>query len=163
MMNNPVTPWDDIFECNTLWGHMKRDPVAANIETKIMNIADITDQTEGEFCVFGKLKEKNLRDMNDPASLTKRGGQKVTSSSIWLNIMIEDDTGSIMCRISRWDYEKWGKPIIENMEEDKDWLLIKGKISGGFRIIIVEKYRHLTRKKNEKETIKENDQSTVAA
>jgi len=147
MMAAPITPWDDIFECNTKFGHMKRDPAKYNIVSPILDIAQVTAMTEGSFCVFGKLKEKNLRDMNEAVNLMKRGGQKVTSNNLWLNIMIEDDTGSIICRITRWKYEQLGKPIIESMEEDKDWLLIKGEVSKGFRLIVVDRYRHLTKDK----------------
>lgn len=164
LLNNAVTPWDDIFECNTKWGHIAKNPQQYNIETPIKNLSDITGATEGEFCVFGKLKEKNLRDMNEAVNLMKRGGQKITSNNLWLNIMIEDDTGSIICRIDRWHYEKWGKPIIETMVEDEDWLLIKGKVSKGFRLIVVDKYRHLTKKvNNEASSVKKDVESAQPA
>lgn len=146
MLNNAKTPWDDVFECNTRWGHMRQEPEKYNIKTRIMDLRDVAADTEGYFAVFGKLKEKNLRDMNETVNLAKRGGQKVTDNNLWLNIMIEDDTGSIICRIDRWKYPTIGKPIIEGMIEDEDWLLIKGKVSKGFRLIVVDKYRHLTKR-----------------
>lgn len=150
IINNPITPWDDIFECNTRFGHIIKNPEEYNIVSPIMNIGDITNSTEGKFVVFGKLKEKNLRDMNEAVNLAKRGGKKVTSHNLWLNIMVEDDTGSIICRIPRFIYPEWGKPIVETMVEDEDWLLIKGEISRGFRLIVVEKWRHLTKKETKK-------------
>lgn len=164
LLNNAVTPWDDIFECNTKWGHIKNQPEKYNIKTRIMDISEISGNTEGEFLVFGKLKEKNLRDMNEAVNLMKRGGRKVTSNNLWLNIMIEDDTGSIICRIDRYHYEQWGKPIIENMTENEDWLLIKGSVSKGFRLIVVNRYRHLTEKvNNEKISKQENDTCAQSA
>jgi DNA polymerase III alpha subunit len=164
MLNNPTTPWDDVFECRTKWGHIKQDPAKYNLETKIMDIADITGETQGDFLVFGKLKEKNLRDMNEAVNLMKRGGKKVTTNNLWLNIMVEDDTGSIICRIDRYHYEQWGKPIVESMAEDEDWLLIKGQVSKGFRLIVVEKYRHLTKKvRDENSSVKENVASATIA
>lgn len=164
MLNNPITPWDDVFECRTRWGHIKNNPEQYNIGTRILDIAEVSGQTEGEFLVFGKLKEKNLRDMNEAVNLMKRGGKKVTSNNLWLNIMVEDDTGSIICRIDRFHYEKWGKPIVECMSEDEDWLLIKGSVSKGFRLIVVDKYRHLTKKViDEKSSKQKDDQSTLVA
>lgn len=163
LLNSPVTPWDDVFECRTRWGHMKKNPEKYNIKTPIMDISDVTGTTEGEFLIFGKLKEKNLRDLNETVNLAKRGGQKVESNNVWLNIMVEDDTGSIICRIDRWKYPLIGKPIIEGMQEDEDWLLIKGRVSRGFRLIVVDKYRHLTRGENENTTVKKDDSSERAA
>ena len=146
MINHPVTPWDDIFECRTKFGDMIDHPEKYNIETPIVDIASLTNKTEGTFLIIGKLKEKNLRDMNEAVNLAKRGGRKVTLNNLWLNIVVEDDTGSIICRINRFIYDKWGKPIIETMVEDEDWLLIKGEIARGFRLVVVEKWRHLTKK-----------------
>ena len=146
LLNTAQTPWDDIFECKTKWGYIKSNPAAYNIVSPIYDIGDITDETEGDFIVFGKIKEKILKDANDPVYLSKRGGQKSTSNNLWLNIIVEDDTGSIMARISRYQYEEFGKPIMEGMTEDVDWLLIKGNISKGFRLINIDRYRHLTKK-----------------
>lgn len=146
LVDNATTPWDDVFECNTKWGHLKKEPEKYNIVSPVLDIADITGQTEGEFLIIGKLKEKNLRDMNEAVNLAKRGGKKVVDNNLWLNIMVEDDTGSIICRIDRFKYPQIGKPIVESMTEDEDWLLIKGRVTNGFRLIIVDRYRWLTRK-----------------
>jgi len=105
------------------------------------------------------VKEKNLRDLNETVNLAKRGGQKVTDNNLWLNIMVEDDTGSIICRITRWKYAELGKKIIEEMKENEDWLLIRGTVSRGFRLIVVDTYRHLTRK-NDKITIRQDATGT---
>lgn len=150
LVNDPVTPWDDIFECRTKFGHLKKDPAKHNIVTPILDISEVSGETEGDFCIIGKLKEKNLRDMNEAVNLAKRGGKKVVNNNLWLNIMVEDDTGSIICRIDRFKYAQWGKPIVESMIEDEDWLLIKGRVTNGFRLIVVDRYRWLTkREKNE--------------
>jgi hypothetical protein len=162
LLNNPVTPWDDVFECKTRYGHMKAEPEKYNLVSPIMDIADVTANTVGEFLIFGKLKEKNLRDMNETVNLAKRGGRKVDGNNLWLNIMVEDDTGSIICRIDRWKYPLIGKPIIEGMDENVDWLLIKGQVSKGFRLIVVDKYRHLMRGENEKRTIRKDDPGAAA-
>ena len=146
MVSSPVTPWDDIFECQTKFGHMKENPKEFNIVTPIINISDIKNDTTGQFCIFGKIKEKKLRDVNEPASLSKRGGQKILVNNLWLNLVVEDDTGSIICSVDRFRYDKIGRYIIEKINEDEDWLLIKGFVVKGFKIVAIEKYRHLTKK-----------------
>jgi len=92
---------------------------------------------------FGKLKEKNLRDMNEAVNLAKRGGRRVDSNNLWLNLTFEDDTGPIIGTIDRFKYNKMGKPVVEEGKIG-DWYLVKGHIKKGFRKIYVDKLRKLT-------------------
>ena len=95
------------------------------------------------FVFFGKLVEKNLRDMNEVVNLAKRGGRRVEKNNLWLNITFEDDTAPIICTIDRFKYPRMGKPIVEEAR-DGDWFLVKGTIKKGFRKIYVEKVKKLT-------------------
>jgi hypothetical protein len=95
------------------------------------------------FVFFGKLVEKNLRDMNEVGNLAKRGGRRVDKNNLWLNLTFEDDTAPIICTVDRFKYPKMGKPIVEEAR-DGDWFLIKGAIKKGFRKIYVDKVRKLT-------------------
>ena len=55
---------------------MKKNPEKHGIKTKIINIQDLEADTQvGTYVFFGKLKEKNLRDMNETVNLAKRGGR----------------------------------------------------------------------------------------
>ena len=65
------TPYDDIFECERRFGHMKKNPEKHGIKTKIINIQDLEADAPGTYVFFGKLKEKNLRDMNETVNLAK--------------------------------------------------------------------------------------------
>lgn len=142
---NAVTPFDAVFECDEKWGHIKRNPEAHNIRTRMMDIGAITDQDEGEVVVIGKLKERDLRDLNEPLSVQKRNGRTIKGQSLYLNLTIEDDTGSIRCSIDRHNYMKWGKPIIESGKLG-EWYLWRGRMSKGFRRINCDKWRKLTDK-----------------
>tara|TARA_R110002110_G_scaffold254423_4_gene470283 strand:+ start:4760 stop:7573 length:2814 start_codon:yes stop_codon:yes gene_type:complete len=137
------TPYDDIFECERRFGHIKADPVAHKITSPITDIMDLDADKPGTFVFFGKLKEKNLRDMNEAVNLAKRKGRRVESNNLWLNITAEDDTGPIICTIDRFKYSRMGKQIVEDGKLG-DWYLIKGTIKGGFRKIYVDKLRKLT-------------------
>ena len=143
LLNNGETPYDDIFECERRFGHIKADPAAHIIKTPIIDIQDLEADNPGTFVFFGKLKEKNLRDMNETVNLAKRGGRRVDSHNLWLNMTFEDDTGPIISTIDRFKYPKLGKPIVEDGRIG-DWYLIKGYLKQGFRKIYVEKWRKLS-------------------
>ena len=143
LLNEGETPYDDIFECERRFGHMKKNPEKHGIKTKIINIQDLEADTPGTYVFFGKLKEKNLRDMNETVNLAKRGGRRVDTHNLWLNMTFEDDTGPIISTIDRFKYPTLGKPIVEEGRIG-DWYLVKGIIKQGFRKIYVERVRKLT-------------------
>jgi hypothetical protein len=142
LLNSGETPYDDIFECERRFGHIKADPAKHNIKSQITDISELDGDKPGTFVFFGKLKEKNLRDLNETVNLAKRGGKKVDRNNLWLNITLEDDTGPIICTIDRFKYDRIGKQIVEEGRMG-DWYLMKGKIRSGFRKIYVERYRRL--------------------
>ena len=65
LLDNGETPYDDIFECERRFGHIKKEPAKHNIKTAITDIQNLEADNPGEFVVFGKLIEKNLRDLNE--------------------------------------------------------------------------------------------------
>jgi len=142
LLDHGETPYDDIFECRRRFGHIKENPAEHKIGSPIIDIVELEADNAGTFVFFGKLKEKNLRDMNETVNLAKRGGRKVTSNNLWLNLTFEDDTGPIISTIDRFKYNKLGKPIVEESKIG-DWYLVKGQIKKGFRKIYVEKLRKL--------------------
>ena len=143
LLDNGTTPYDDIFECERRWGHIKKDPRAHNIVSDITDIQDLDGDNPGTFVFFGKLTEKNLRDMNEVVNLAKRGGRRVENNNLWLNLTFEDDTAPIICTIDRFKYNKMGKPIVEQ-SRDGDWFLVKGHVKKGFRKIYVDNIRKLS-------------------
>ena len=143
LLDSGETPYDDIFECERRFGHIKQNPAEHNIKTPITDIHNLEADNPGEFVVFGKLVEKNLRDLNEAVNLAKRGGRRAETHNLWLNMKFEDDTGPILAGIDRWKYPKLGKPIVEEGKIN-DWYLLKGKINKGFRKLQVDKWRKLT-------------------
>ena len=128
LMAEGVTAYDDIFECDRRFGHIKRNPEDHQIKSKISDISDI--DTDGQFVFFAKLKEKFLKEGKS---------QKMNKS---LNLKVEDDTGQIFCTIDRFKYPKIGKPIFDAASIG-DWFLIKGKMNQKFRKIYVDRVRKL--------------------
>jgi DNA-directed DNA polymerase III PolC len=143
LLDNGETPFDDIFECDRKFGHIKKDPLAHNIKSPIIDIDTLEADSPGTYVFFGKLKEKNLRDLNETVNLAKRGGRRAETHNLWLNMTFEDDTGPIISTVDRFKYPKIGKPIVEDGRIG-DWYLIKGVLRKGFRKIYVEKLRKLS-------------------
>lgn len=139
----PVTPYDDIFPCRRQFGdyyvHPEHYKITSGGVTPIQEIGD-----PGEYVFIGRLKEKNLRDLNEYGNVVKRKGRLVKANNLFLNMVVEDDTGSIIVRIGRYDYKTWGKPIVE-AGAIGDWYLWKGRIKAdGWRLVDISMWRKLT-------------------
>ena len=143
LLNEGTTPYDDIFECERRFGHIKKEPEKHGIVSDITDIAELDADRPGTFVFFGKLTEKNLRDMNETVNLAKRGGRRVDRNHLWLNLTFEDDTGLIISTIDRFKYPRIGKQIVEEGKIG-DWYLVKGLVKKGFRKVYVDKWRKLT-------------------
>ena len=141
LMTDPKTPFDDLFEGERKWGDIYKNPKAHKIETATpILIKDIQDN--GTYIFIAKLKEKNLRDLNEYGNVAKRGGRLIKKNNLFLNLVLEDDSGFIFATISRWDYRKLGKPIIEKGKVG-DWYLWKGEIRNNWRKVYVSQVRLL--------------------
>jgi DNA polymerase III alpha subunit len=141
-LTQPVTPYDDIFEARRRWGDIYDNPENHKVKSQpISHIIDVQDS--GTYIVIAKLKEKNLRDLNEYGSVVKRGGRLIKQNNLFLNMTMEDDTDSIIVTISRWNYAKYGKVIAETGKEG-DWYLIKGEVKDNWRKLYVKQLRKLS-------------------
>jgi DNA polymerase III alpha subunit len=138
----PTTPYDDLFEGERRFSTYYTDPKSHNIHSgKVWKIEDIEDA--GDYVFLGKLKDKNLRDLNEYGNVVKRGGRIVKANNLFLNMTVEDDTASIIIKIGRYDYKRIGKDIVENGKIG-DWYLWKGRInSDGWRMVHISLVRKL--------------------
>jgi len=142
-LDRPITPFDDLFEAEELFSEMYKDPRAHKINAnKILRIREIEDK-DGEYVFIGKLRQKNLRDLNEYSSLVKRNMKVIDKNNLYLNMNLEDDTDMIICTINRYRYNALGKDIVENGIVDKSWYLVRGTIKGGWRRINITKIKKL--------------------
>lgn len=125
-LENGITKFDIIWPCNHYWGRLFKNPHRYGLYEKPTTIRNVTKS--GEYLVVAQLIKKNVRDLNELQNVIKRGGETYGENTKLLNITVEDDTGSLMCRINRFDYGKLGVEVAEDGEEGVDWYLIKGKI-----------------------------------
>jgi DNA polymerase III alpha subunit len=128
MLLNPVTDFDELWPCRAYFHDIYENPRYYELPHKCSFIKDVSGT--GSFVFIGKLKFKNIRDLNEYVNLQKRGGEVLTSNSLELAIKLEDDTDSIMASVSRFDFEEIGRDIAENGIVDEDWFIVHGKIKG---------------------------------
>jgi hypothetical protein len=142
LLSDPRTPYDDIFEGDRRFGHIYKAPKQHGVLSgPVTHVNDIEEA--GEYVFLAKIKEKNLRDLNEYGNLVKRKGKVIKVNPMFLNLVLEDDTGSIIARVERFQYKKWGKPLIEKAKIG-DWFMWKGRIrEDGWRLVTIDKWRAL--------------------
>ncbi len=140
LLTNADTPYNyaKVFECRVRFGDIIANPAKYNIKSKIWRLSDITSEMEGQFCFFGKLIKKDPRDLNEPLFIQKRNGVYATGQTMFLNMILEDDTGNILASVNKRDYLEIGKPIVESGKLG-DWYIWSGFMRRGFRKIYIQR------------------------
>lgn len=142
-ITSAISPFKYLNPAKELYGDFYTDPDRNNLNRPAIPIGDISG--DGLFVVIGCMIKKNLRDANEACFVAKRNGKHMEGNTSWLNMTIEDDTGSIMCKIATKDYMRFGKEIAEKGKEDKDWYLVYGNRINGWGIIFVKNIMKITR------------------
>lgn len=139
---NGETPFDVLYPTEHYWGFIKENHRNYGLN-KPINIEDIDG--EGNYTIICKLMHKDVMDLNEYNTRAKRGGEYINENSIYLKLVVEDDTDQIQCRIGRYDYPKIGKKIAEQAIDGETWFVIHGYIKGDWRAINVKAIYDLTR------------------
>lgn len=136
MLLDPTTDFDTIYPCRDLYGAFYNDPKKHGLSSPVSYIKDIEEHADCEYLFLGKVIEKELRDLNEYNEVVKRNGKILSSNNKLLKITVEDDTGQINCRINRFNFDKMdGFKWADELIEDETYVLIKGKIKEGIRIV----------------------------
>lgn len=143
MVRDPFTLFTILYPAKHYFGALYDDPKSVGLVEPCVEIETITDP--GEYLFLGKVLDINLRDLNEYQSVVKRGGTYIEDHTKFLNLIIEDDTGSIVCTVNRFKYEAHGKDIVETGKEGADWYLIRGKIKDKWRRIDIQQIFNLSR------------------
>jgi len=125
-LDEPKTTFDILYPCDHYWGRLFLSPKSFGLPKKPTVVKRVNKK--GTFFIVAQLIKKNVRDLNEARHVLNRGGEILDEHTKLLNITVEDDTGSIMCRVNRFDFDKLGKEVAEEGEEGVDWYLIKGNI-----------------------------------
>jgi hypothetical protein len=136
------TPFDTIFEGAEKWGHILKDPNAYNIFTRIYPVAELTGESNLDAVLLCKIKDKTLRDHNEPKALARRNGRKMSGKTQYLQLEVEDDTGTIIAVVERKHFETMGQKLYDTANPG-DWYVFKGRIQAGFRRFYIDKFKSL--------------------
>lgn len=141
LLQNAETPFDNIFETAKRFKDYYDNPWKYGVESQGITTIDKIDG-DGTWIFIGKIVKKNLRDYNEYNSHKGADFKRMETNNLWLNLTLADDTDEIIAKISRFKYEKMGKPIVETAK-DGDYFLVKGTTRGDWRIVDVIQIRAL--------------------
>jgi hypothetical protein len=140
--------FEDLFPTESRFGDYYVNPEKMGVRagTNVVKVEEIAG--EGEFVYIGKLVGKDLRDHNEEIRVKRRNGKRWGGPTLFLDLDIEDDTGKVLTRIERYDFEDIGRPIWEGAKEGTWWLVraerkLWGRPDGGFKMVYVKKIQQL--------------------
>ena len=138
----------DLFPTESRFGDWYANPEKMGVRagTNLVRVEQIAG--EGEFVYIGRLVGKDLHDHNEDIRVKRRNGKRKTGPTQFLDLDIEDDTGKVLTRIERYDFEEIGRPIWEGAPVGTWWLVratrnLWGRPDGGFKMTYVKKIMQL--------------------
>lgn len=145
LLADPKTELDSLFPIRDAINRIMPDPTERSIYTKPCAIADLRKQESVlVFCTPIKI---NPRDENEEINVAKRGGTLIEDGpTSFCQLRIQDDTGTIMAKVNRFNFEKVGQQIVDRGRPGKALWALKGKMfemSGDFRILSVKQARYI--------------------
>lgn len=142
-INKSISTFKYLYPGKELYGDFYDDPQSLGLLGSVTEIKDTQDN--GTFTVIGCMIKKNLRDANEACFVNERAGKYENGQTSWLNITLEDDTGSVMCKIKKDDYLRLGKEVAETGKVDKDWYIVYGEKINGWSLIFTKNIQKITR------------------
>lgn len=112
------------------------------IQTKPVTIKSLGDKKEFDKMVIGVVKKVYEKNDNHPDKIKERG-YKLTGPDKSLNIYLEDDSGEILCKISRTDFKRMAPKIMQKANVGKSLYAIKGNVPDGFKMLWVNNFRYI--------------------
>lgn len=128
--------FSDIFPIYTQYRNFYENPGKMNVNGEVAKIEDFNGSQKGSHVFIGEMVYKNPRDINEDVYIKKRDGKVEEAPFAFLDIRVRDDTGNIGCRISRWDYERMGRTIQENVREGAH-VIIRAKFVKDIRFAFI--------------------------
>lgn len=137
------TPWADIDFIGRKFSAYFSNPRANNIGADRVHRLDEIPATKGSYVTIARVSKTMLKDKNEPDRVARRGGQKVTGKTKFLNLILDDDGIEMGATINNHKFEKLGKPLLEG--GIGKYVVVRGDILGGDgpKWLMVEKLRVL--------------------
>jgi DNA-directed DNA polymerase III PolC len=141
---DPKTPLDSLWPIKDAINEIMPDPSERNINSPATPISKLTNQED--VMIFGTPIKINPRDENEEINLAKRDGVRITGATEFLQLRVSDDTGTVMVKINRYNFERLGREVIAKGRAGKSLWAFKGKMfemEGDFRIMSVKNARYI--------------------
>ena len=133
----------DIFPFRRHYLHLYEDPATHGIASDVVEIKDLENIRHNEERVFlGELIYKNARNYNEEVNVKKRGGKVGTGPLEFVDVRLRDDSGTIGGRIGRYDFERFGRELLERVPTGAH-LMIRAKFFNDIRYAFITKWRRL--------------------
>lgn len=135
--------FSDLRPAHTLWGHIYANPDAFYIRGPVKEFADLRDGDE--HAVICKLVRKVRRDENEAMLIAKRGGERKSGQTLFIDLHCVDDSMSkpVTVRIRPRLWKAHGESIADTAQEGKDWFLVRGRWLEQFSMMIVSRIKRL--------------------
>ncbi len=142
-LNKAENLFADIFPFKTKYGHIYDDPRSNGVLGKVSKIIDLENVPHRENRVFiGELVYKNARNANEEVNVKKRGGKMETGPLEFVDVRLRDDTGTIGGRVGRFDFERFGRELLETVPIGAH-LLIRADFYNNIRYAFIKKWKRL--------------------
>lgn len=133
----------DLREAHTIWGPLYEYPDAHGINGPVMEFARLTDRQNA--VVIAKVIRRERRDENETVRRARRG-KDYDGQPLFLDLFVVDDsvTKPVLARIGTKLWTTWGEKLADNLRDEEDWVLLRGRWLGQFSMLSVDKVRVLT-------------------
>jgi hypothetical protein len=146
LLADPKTDIDSLWPVRDAFKRHMPDPLAKNIVTHPTPIIEAQPTSEDqEFLFFCTLSKINPRDENEVVIVARRGYEIKDGKTTSLNLQLTDDTDTIFGKITRWDYERLGRPIVDKGRVGKALYAVKGTMlaNTSFRMVTIKNVRYI--------------------
>lgn len=134
----------ELRPAHAMWGHIYADPAGHNIRGSVREFADLEDNENA--VVICKIVRKERRDENETVRLARRGGQRKSGQTLFLDVFVVDDSISkpVVLRLRPNQWHVYGEPMADKAVDNQDWFLVRGRWLKQFSMLIVERVKCLT-------------------
>ena len=141
-LSNPETPFDILYPVFHHYGDIYNNPYKYGLQN-VKLISEISEG-EGDVSIIGKMIMCDDVDVNDVQSVAKRGGEILEGPNMKIHVRIEDDTGVMMCILSRFKYKDMSQTFLRSKVGDT-YFAIVGKVMKGAKILLIEQAANLSK------------------
>ena len=143
------TELDSLYPVRDAYARLVPDPRARNIVSEPVRIEETGDMDKEEGVLVGIVTRISPRDGNEEVNVERRGKRiPEGEESRYLSLRVRDDTGEIICVVSRFNYLQVAPQIIQRGGAGKALYMLKGEFlveEGAERasVMFVNRAKHL--------------------